>query len=189
MSPDSMVKARLSLVAGKHTQPPNLVLVPAGAKSFPVAVEWSMETEESYVIGSHDPADAHVWCVLDAGFKQVMRGAVKRRGGPKKAEPMISRTLHGGGAPNPRRESFELEAGKLKNGAAYTLVASRHGMVAAFDFVAVHEPKPKAATRKKAKKAKKKTVRKVKAAAWKVAAKARAKPRAKKATARKKPAA
>ena len=179
MLPQKMVKARLSFVEGKHTQQPNLVLVPAGAKTFPVTVEWSMQSEASYVIGSSHADAAYRWCVLDSDLKQVMHGGVKGgRRGPKKAEPLVSRTLHGGGADNPRQVTLEFVGAKLKNGAAYTLVGSRHGIMAAGEFVAVHERKPKAA-------AKKKGVRKAKAAPR--AKKAPSK--AKKAAARKKTAA
>jgi hypothetical protein len=151
MTPDKMVKAGLSLVDGKHVQKPNLVLVPAGAKTFPVTVEWSMQSDVGYVIGSDHADVAHRWCVLDAELKQVMHGAVKGgRKGPKKAEAVVSRTLHGGGADNPRQVTFDFDAGKLKNGAAYTLVASRHGLIAAGGFVAIRHPKPKAAAKKKA---------------------------------------
>ena len=150
MLPKTTVKARLSFVKGKFVQPPNVVVVPAGAKRFPVTVAWSMESDESYVIGSHDPADAHRWCVLDANLAQVMRGAVKgRHGGSKKAEPVVSRTLHGGGAHNPRTDTFEFTGTRLKNGAAYTLVASRHGMIAAIEFVAVRQAKPKPAPKRR----------------------------------------
>ncbi len=153
MLPGKMVEASLSLVAGKHTQLPNVVLVPAGAKSFPVTVQWSMHSEESYVIGSADPDHAHQWCVLDAELNQVMRGAERSGGrGSKKAEAMVSRTLHGGGAHNPRLMTVEFTGSRLKNGASYLLVASRHGVVAAGEFVAVREPRRKAAPKKKASK-------------------------------------
>ena len=148
-----MVTARLSIVDGRYTEPPNLVLVPAGVKTFPVTVEWSMVADESCVIGSHDPEDAHRWCVLDANLKQVMFGGAKSgRRGLKKATPLASRTLHGGGAGNPRRVTFEFTAARLKNGATYTLVASRHGLIAAAEFVVVAPPKARkrAARRKKA---------------------------------------
>ena len=164
MFSEKMVKASLSLVEGKHTQPPNLVVVPAGVKRFAVEVEWAMQSEESYVLASHDPEDAHRWCVLDADLAQVMRGSVKgRHGRGKKAEPLVSRTLHGGGAHNPRTDTLELTASRLKNGATYTLIASRHGMIAGIEFVAVRQAKPRAvkkraAVKKKAApKAKKKT--------------------------------
>ena len=144
MPQESMVTARLSLVEGKYTQPPNVVLVPVGVKKFPVTVEWSMVTAESYVVGSHDPEDAHLWCVLDEDLKQVMRGSIKAgRKGSKKAEPTVACTLHGGGAGNPSRETIEFIAARLKNGVTYTLVASRHGQVAVGEFVAVAPPKPR----------------------------------------------
>lgn len=167
---EKMVTARLSFVKGKHTQPPNVVLVP-DARTFPVTLEWSMVAGESYVIGSHDPEDAHRWCVLDADLKQVMFGGVKRgRKGPKKAASLVSRTLHGGGAGNPRRVTFEFTAARLKPGVDYILVASRHGLIAAADFVVVGPPgaPKKAAGRKRAKKAAKKRPAPRKAAAKKV---------------------
>lgn len=178
MLPAKMVKASLAFVEGKYTQPPNVVLVPAGVKTFPITVEWSMQSEENYIIGSHDPEDAHRWCVLDADLKQVMQGAVRRRQGSKKAEPLVSRTLHGGGAHNPRTDTFEFAGGKLKNAGTYVLIASRHGVLAAGEFVAVHQPGRKAAAKKKA-------VRKVKAAPKKSTAKVKAASKAKKGAAKK----
>ena len=175
MLPAKMVSASLAFVEGKYTQPPNVVLVPAGVKRFPVTVEWSMQSEESYVIGSHEPGDAHRWCVLDADLKQGMRGAVQGRHGAKNAEPLISRTLHGGGAHNPRTDTFEFAGARLKNGATYVLIASRHGVIAAGEFVAVRQRGAKAAAKKKAAgkpkaAAKKKAAGKSKAAAKKKAA-------------------
>ena len=171
MPTENTVSARISFVKDKHTQPPNLVLVPAGAKRFPVTVEWSMQTaDDNYVIGSGHPDAAHRWCVLDADLKQVMQGAVKGgRRGPKKAAPVVSRTIHGGGAHNPRQVTFEFVGAKLKNGASYTLVASRHGIIAAGEFVAVHvatkkSPKKARGKAKAAPKAKKTAARKKKAA-------------------------
>lgn len=184
MLPAKMVKASLSFVKGKFTQQPNLVLVPAGLKQFPVTVEWSMKTEENHVIGSHDPEDAHRWCVLDEDLKQVMRGTVeRRRAGSKKAEPVISRTLLGGGAHNPRTDTFEFVGAKLRNGATYVLIASRHGVLAAGEFVAVHESRPKAAAKKKGAAKRKGAAKKksaAKAAPKKLAAKAKPRPKAKK---------
>ncbi len=157
MLPEKMVQARLDLVAGKYTQEPNLVLVPEGVKTFPVTVEWSMQTPDSYVIGSATPDHAHRWCVLDGDLKQVMQGTAKgNHRVSKKTESIVSRTLHGGGAHNPRPITFEFVAAKLRNGAAYLLIASRHGLVAAGEFVAVRRPAAKAVAKKKprAKKAK-----------------------------------
>lgn len=160
MLPEKMVKARLSLVAGKHVQEPNLVVVPEGAKTFPVTVEWSIEASDSYIIGSAAPDLAHRWCVLDGDLKQVMRGTAKgNHRVSKKTESIVSRTLHGGGAHNPRPVTFEFVAAKLQNGAPYLLIASRHGVVAAGEFVAVRAPRPKAKA-----KAKKKPARKAKRA-------------------------
>lgn len=170
MPPVNTVTASLSFVKSKHTQPPNLVMVPADAKRFPVTVEWSMHTDDdNYVIGSDHPDAAHRWCVLDGDLKQVMQGAVKGgRRGPKKAAAVVSRTIHGGGAHNPRQVTLEFVGAKLKNGASYTLVAGRHGILAAGEFVAVHAAAEKA-TKKAGGKAKaapkaRKAARKKKAA-------------------------
>lgn len=159
MLPNKAVKSSLTWVPGKHLQEPNIVIVPAGSKTFSVGVEWSMEAEQSFVIGSHEPESGNRWCVLDGELKQVMYGSVgSARKGPKKAEAVVSRTIQGGGAGNPHQHNIEMSGAKLKNGASYTLVATHHGVVAAGEFVAVHQPKPKPAKKKAA--AKKKAGRK-----------------------------
>jgi hypothetical protein len=161
MLPKRAVRASLAFVPGKYTDEPNIVLVPADRKTFPVGVEWSMESDESYVIGSHSAEDGHRWCVLDPDLKQVMHGSFSSdHKSHRKAEPVVSRTLHGGGAANPRQINLEMSGAKLKSGVCYTLVATRHGVAAAGEFVAVREPKPK---RKKGR-AKKKPKAKSKAA-------------------------
>lgn len=149
MLPEKNFKTRLSLVAGKHVHEPNVVLVPADAKTFPVTVEWSLQPEDGYVVCSHHPDEAHRWCVLDDDLKQVLHGAFKGGRAPsKKVEPVVSRTLHGDGE-NLRQITLQFTSARLRNGASYTLIASRHGVIAAGEFVAVREPRLRAAKRAK----------------------------------------
>ncbi len=181
MLPESMVKTRLSLDPGKYTQPPNIVLVPADRKRFPIRVRIAMESRETYVLGTPDRQHVHQWCVLDAKLNQVMRGEV-RHGRPvgKSAESFVARTVMGGGASNPDDFAIELSAAKLKHGAAYTLLCTLFGSIAGLAFTAVRQPKAK--PRKKAA-----GKRKPKKAAKRKPKKAAAKPKAKKAAAKRKP--
>ncbi len=170
MLPEKMVKARLSFLPGKNVHQPNLVIVPDGAKSFSISVEWTMESPESYVVSSPHGGCCNLWCVLDADLKQVIHGSGKPgRKGPKHAESIVGRMIQGGGAHNPEQIDLELQSAKLKNGGRYTLIASHHGILAAGEFVAVHQPKPKAAKKAVKKPAAKKKATKKKATKKKAA--------------------
>lgn len=149
MLPESMVKTHLSLASGKYSEPPNIVTVPADRKRFPIDVLITMECPETYVLGTPDRQHVHEWCVLDANLKQVMRDEVRHgHAVGRRAHSFVSRTVMGGGAPNPDEFTIELTAAKLKHGATYTLICTVFGVLAALDFTAVRQPRAEA--RKKA---------------------------------------
>ncbi len=139
------IHTQLSLVAGKYTRLPNVVLVPK-RKAFPVSLELDCECPETHVVGAADKAQAHEWCILDEKLRQVMVGGGNGKRSPsKRVFPYVSRTLMGGGALNPKELTVELASAKLEKGATYTLIFRSYGVTAACDFVAVHEPEKKPA--------------------------------------------
>ena len=151
-----MIRAQLSFKSGKNALPPNTILVPDATKSFPVTVQWSMESDGTAVLAAPDSRAGHEWCVLDGKLKQIMTGdGGRKKKASAKTAPHAARTLMGGGAPNPKEVKLELDGSKLKNGADYTLVCRRWGVLSSLDFVAVHQPGAAPAKKARAKRKKK----------------------------------
>lgn len=185
MAEESSLTWRLSLEPSRYAHPPNMILVPRDKKKFKVTVVWKMEAGETRVVGANYQA-ATRWVVLDAALRPVVNGqdyAAGRKPG-KKDMSWSSRTVMGGGAPNPMEVDIELESSKLKNGRDYTLLVDSFGILGTLGFVAVEETDTKAPARKTGKK----KARGKKAARKAAPKKAPKKKAAGKRTAKKKPA-
>lgn len=148
---------------------PQVVEVPAGAKTVEVAVRTELTNPGEVDVVLHAPnLDEEIfWQVLDERHREVLREKPQKEGKKLKGVEEFRGLTVAGGHSEHETETLVLDAKKLKHEQTYVVRAEIWGQIAEAEFVAIHtapmvklRPAAKAPAKKAAGGAKKKAAKK-----------------------------